>query len=221
VPDEASDNGSGRTPGGVAGPPLTVWFRGTSAIVWSVAIAVGALLVVVLDLVGGWHPEVTAGALFVLALTYVILVRPAIGAVDDELVVRHMLSTVRAPLAAVTSILIRRVALIRLGEHKITSAAVSRPLRSMVSRSRREPMLSARLEPMEVGPDRPGGDNAYPDLVEERISTLARDAQIRAGVKNRSPEQAALAERRVTSPAWPEIGALVVTGALVLVLFLI
>lgn len=199
--------------------PITVWFRATSGMVWSVLVLVGAVVAVVADAVTGFHPEVPVIALFVLAVTYVVMFRPRFGVVGDELVIHQMLSTVRVPLAALTSVLIRQVTVFHLGEVKITSPAVSRSLRSMMRRTGGD-LTGGRLESLVPHAGRNTPESSYADLVEERLVELASAAQSEAGVSPRSEEQERLAEQRSTRWAWPEIGVLLVTGVASLVLLL-
>lgn len=179
------------------------WFRGTSNVVWAGVALAAVLVFVVGDALGHWHPQVTFGALLFGALAYAAFLRPQVGVVDGDLVLRHLYSTQRVPVAAVESVAIGRTFEATAGGRHYVSSAVMRPLRQAVSLK---------------GAPRP--EKSYPDFVESRILRLADDARAMAGVKRESDAQWALAEDVRRSWDWP-LMALTVALAVAFVVALV
>ena len=139
-------------------------------------------------------------ALFVAVLTWASMVRPVVQVHGDELVLRNMLDTVALPLAAVEQVSIGQMLAIGTASGRYVSPAVGKSWRK------------ASKENRAAKAGRPAAGTTYADYVEERLSQLAEDARAREGVALMSSEQAALAQQVRRQPAWPEIGALVVTA---------
>ncbi|MFT4083468.1 MAG: hypothetical protein QM638_12870 [Nocardioides sp.] len=173
------------------------WFRGTNGVVWGAVVAVAVVAVVVLDLGAGAHPAVICGALAFACLCYAALIRPRIGLVDDDLVVHHLYSTQRLPIAAVEQVAVGRTTAVSVGGRRYLSGAVSRPRRQVRSARPRE--------------------TTYPDYVEQRLTDAASLARHEAGIAPRSAEQRALADQVTRSWDWP----LIVVNVVLVVAFVV
>lgn len=160
-----------------------------------VVIGLGALVLILLEGISlDALPWMVLCAL-VAAASWVALLRPQLRLTGETLVLRNMVDQVTLPVAAVTDVEVRRFVLVRTGERRFTSAAVSRPLRE-VARG------AAVARPA-----------SYPDMVEGRIQACASAARA-AGA---TPD---LGDVR-RSWAWPEIGVLAaLTATLVLAVLL-
>lgn len=182
------------------------WFRPTSGRVMGVlgllmAAGVGGLGVVDLD--GRTRVLVVSGAILAGVLVWAALLRPRVGVQDRDLVLRSMLQTVRVPLAAVEELAVRQVLAVRVGERRLVSSAIGRPLRQVV---RPRPAAST-----------PTHIPSYADFVEERLRQHVDEARAQLGIKRYSDDAQALARDVRRVPAWPEI----VTLSLSAVLFLV
>lgn len=180
------------------------WYRGTSSWVWGILALFAAAVVIVLDLLDGWHLAVLAGALLFALLSYVAIIRPRVGVQDGDLVLHHMYSTQRIPVAAVETVSVGRTLEVTAGGRHYISAAVGRTLRQAFKGS---------------GPRDP--QKNYADFVEDRVLWHASDARQAAGIQQDSPEQFALAEDVRRTWAWPWIGATVVLVVLLVVAVLV
>jgi hypothetical protein len=191
----------------------TQWFRGTSGLVWGIVALVMAAAVMALDIAAGLDVPVVIGSLLFAALAYAALIRPRIGVGSDELILDHMFSTVRIPVAAVRSIAIGRTFEARTVDGAYVSAAVGRSLRqALKGRVIRDTQLR-RGEPLPPPPHTKPTEMSYADFVVERIHGLAVAARERAHIEDASPEQERLSEQVRRTWAWPEIVAVVVLAA--------
>jgi hypothetical protein len=128
------------------------------------------------------------------------MVRPQVRLGTDRLVLREMLGTVSFQLAAVETVEVRQVLVLRAGGRKFTSAAVSKS----VSQLRKDQRGVARDE------------KQYPNFVEDRIRFRAEDARARARLSR--GEVPLDLERAV---AWPEIALMVLFGVGAVVLLFV
>ena len=126
-----------------------------------------------------------AGAVAFGALVWSSMLRPRVWATESDLVMRNMLDTVRIPLAAIESVVVRQVLAVGAGDARYVSPAIGHTLRQTFKASHGAPRKPAT--------------ESYPVFVEERICQLAEDARARLGVRRYSDEQVALAERRTTA----------------------
>jgi hypothetical protein len=188
-------------------------FHPTSGRVSAVLVLLLAGVVVVVGVAdpGSVAAPVIAGAVLAAVLAWATMLRPALMATRDELVMRNMLETVHVPLAAVEQLAVRQVLAVRVGERRYVSTVVGRPWRK-VARSPR------------AGGDSTGGkdgEKAYADFVEERLHHLMKEAREAAGVRSLSDEQLALADDVRREPAWlPIVLASVAAAVFVVTLFL-
>jgi hypothetical protein len=176
-------------------------FHPTSGRITVVLVLLLAGVMVVLGVAdpGSVGAPVMAGALLAAVLAWASMLRPALWATDDELVMRNMLETVHVPLAAVEQLAVRQVLAVRAGDKRYVSTVVGRPWRKVV-RSGGSGGTPADGVP---APDLP-----YADFVEQRLRELMAEARDAAGVSALSDEQVALAADVRREPAWLPIGLL-------------
>lgn len=204
------------------------WLPATTSIV-GVAIAFIAVAGLVILAGPSWGSASGAGAVALAALvalaTWVVLVRPRLGLVQHQrpgavvptaLLVRGMVSSVRIPLPAITSIEVRQTLLIGTADRVWHSPALVRTRREL-TRGKRRPGDTARGFVIGTGP---WGDLTAPDAARAPGATVA---DVVLGRLDRARADAAL-HRAPGGPitrtwAWPEIVGLVVLGVLSGVLF--
>ena len=172
-------------------------FRPTSGRVQGViAVTAAAALVVIglRDLDSGFPAPLIAVCLLLGVLAWASMLRPRVWATADDLVMRNMLHTVRIPLAAIQTVVVRQVLAVGVGGGRYVSPAIGQSARATARGDKAGGKKSAT--------------ESYQVFVEERIVQLADTARSALGVEKHSEEQAALAEDVRRSWAWPEIVAL-------------
>jgi hypothetical protein len=175
--------------------------------------AVGLALVVavvaagVLDSDGDLPVTMIAGAVLFGALIWSAMLRPGVWVTESDLVMRNMLDTVRIPLAAIESVVVRQVLAVGAGDSRYVSPAIGQSWRQTYKSTHGAAPKTAT--------------ESYPVFVEERISHLAEDARARLGVQRYSDEQVALASGVRRQPAWAEISVLAVAGVVFVVSLLV
>jgi hypothetical protein len=181
-------------------------FDPTSGRVTALLVLVLAGVVVVAGTVdaGSVPLPVLAGAVLAAVLAWASMLRPALWATTEHLVMRNMLETVHVPLAAIEQLAVRQVLALKAGEKRYVSTVVGRPLRKAM-RTRRSGR--APVEDTTPAPDLP-----YADFVEQRLHQLMEEARTAAGVESLSDEQLALAADVRREPAWVPIGLTVVSA---------
>ncbi|MBA2953958.1 hypothetical protein GON03_06465 [Nocardioides sp. MAH-18] len=132
-------------------------------------------------------------------LIWAVLLRPAVWSDGRALVLRGIFHTTRIPLAAIDSVIVTQVLAIRVGEHRYTSPAIGYTARQNTKRR-----LKGRSNDDLPRPEETLVAQAF---VESRIRHLAQDTRERTGVRQGSPEQAALAAAVRRTWAWPELAA--------------
>lgn len=145
---------------------------------------------------------VIAGAVLGAVLAWASMLRPALWATRDHLVMRNMLETVHVPLAAVEQVAVRQVLAVRVGDKRYVSAVVGRPLRKVMRAPGRGTPTDGEL----------AAELPYADFVEQRLHQLMEEARKAAGVRSLSDEQLALAADVRRQPAWLPIGLVAVTA---------
>lgn len=196
----------------------------------------GVVALVLAAVIGGWslvegqgrgNLAVAAAAVFFAAVAWIAALRPAITVVgDDDLVLRNPLETVTVPLAAIASLDVRQVLVVRAGRRKITSSAIGRTRRQLTkdeggSTSVLGSRFAARIPKIEGADGDARARSSYGALVEEQLRARVQTARDLAGVEVGSEEQAALADRIERRPAVPEIVVLAVSLVVFVVLLAI
>lgn len=166
---------------------------GVLAMLVATAVVVGG----VIELDRGFPPWGIAAGVLLGVLAWASVLRPALWVEGGALVMRNMFETVRVPLAAIERVEVRQVLYVRVGDRRLASSVVGRPLRK-IARSSRAPRSG---DPAPRGVD-------YADVVEDRLRTLAAEA---------APSSGAPADDVRREPAWLPIG-LVAATALALVI---
>ncbi len=181
-------------------------FDPTSGRVTAVLVLVLAGVVVVAGTVdaGSVPLPVLAGAVLAAVLAWASMLRPALWATTEHLVMRNMLETIHVPLAAIEQLAVRQVLALKAGEKRYVSTVVGRPLRKAMRTGRSG---SAPVEDSAPAPGLP-----YADFVEQRLHQLMEEARTAAGVESLSDEQLALAADVRREPAWVPIGLTVLSA---------
>lgn len=124
-------------------------------------------------------------------LVWAVLLRPSVAVSTEDLVLRGILRTDRIPLAAIDTVVVSQVFAVFAGGRRYVSPAIGHPTREVLGGSRR-----------------PGG--VHQEFAESRVRHLAQERRDWLGIREGSPEQAALAAEVRRTWAWPEIVAVVV-----------
>lgn len=170
------------------------------------------LLVGVVERDQGFPLWLMAVAVLAAVLVWTSMLRPALWATREHLVMRNMLETVTIPLAAVESYQVRQVLVVLAGDRRHVSTVLGRSWRKVALGNRRV---------------RPGSDGSLPaelpyvDWAQERLGQLVDDARAAAGVRVGSPEQVALGAAVRRERAWLPIATLVVSVAALVVTVLV
>ena len=175
-----------------------------------VLVCAGVVAIALVDPGSGIGVTGVAVAVLVGVLVHGSMLKPLVRATDDELELVNLFETVRLPLAAVESVVVRQVLAVRVGDKRYVSPAVGRTFRK--PRSTRE--LAMTPVPGEGLVAEEG--MSYADYVEDRLREMAAGARSRRRVKIASPEQAALAADVVRRPALVQIGLVVAAGLVAL-----
>ncbi len=187
-------------------------FHATSGRVtgWMTVVLAGAVVVAGLVYLDEGFPDWMIGAGLLVAVTaWAAMLRPALWATEDHLVMRNLAETVHIRLAAVEEMAVRQVLAVRAGERRWVSTVVGRPWRKTV---RSGPPSGGEATPKEGMP--------YADFAENRLRDLVDTARTAAGVRPGSTEQLALPDAVRREPAWLPLG-LIAASALVLVVALL
>ena len=176
------------------------------------AVALAAVVVVagLVYLDDGFPDWVIGAALLMGVLAWAAMLRPALWATRDHLVMRNLGETVHIRLAAIEEMAVRQVLAVRAADRRWVSTVVGRPWRKAVT-TRRKPKDGEGVA-QEGMP--------YADFVENRLYDLVDRARTAAGVRAGSAEQLALPDAVRREPAWLPLG-LIVASVVVLVLTLI
>lgn len=154
---------------------------------WLTVVLAGALVVAGLAyLDDGFPPWVLAAGLLVGVLAWAAMLRPALWATREHLVMRNLAETVHIRLAAVEEMAVRQVLAVRAADRRFVSTVVGRTWRKTLQ-SRHRPGgtdSGAALAPTE--------GMHYADFVENRLHDLVEKARSSADVRPGSAEQLAL-----------------------------
>ena len=161
----------------------------------------------------GFPLWVTAAGLLVGVLAWAVMLRPALWATHEHLVMRNLAETVHIRLAAVEEMAVRQVLAIRAADRRFVSTVVGRTWRKTLQ-SRHRPGgvdTGSALAPTE--------GMHYADFVENRLFDLVEKARDRAGIRAGSQEQLALPDAVRREPAWLPIGLIASATVLLVVSF--
>lgn len=187
---------------------FTVWGSRIVGVVALVLVA-GFVLLGVTGAGGHYHPAAYLVCALVAVVVWVAMLRPAVAIEDERLVLRNPLSTTRIPLAAIEQVAVRRWLAVLAGDRRYTNAGISRTRRQGMRDDQRGDATGAEIVGL-----------SYGAIVERRIHRRAEDARIRRGIRLHSEEQEALAAEVRRDWAWPEIAALAVLAAALVVALL-
>ena len=179
-----------------------------------VLVCAGVVAIALVDPGSGIGVTGVAVAVLVGVLVHGSMLKPLVRATDDELELVNLFETVRLPLAAVESVVVRQVLAVRVGDKRYVSPAVGRTFRQALRKPRSTRELAMTPVPGEGLVAEEG--MSYADYVEDRLREMAAGARSRRRVKIASPEQAALAADVVRRPALVQIGLVVAAGLVAL-----
>lgn len=188
--------------------PVVERFEATSGRIsgWLTVVLCALLVVAGVAYLDEGFPAWVAGAgLLVGVLAWAAMLRPALWATDEHLVMRNLAETVHIRLASIEEMAVRQVLAVRAGDRRYVS--------TVVGRTWRKALLSRRSAGGDEGP-REG--MPYVDWAENRLHELVDLARRRAGVRAGSEEQLALPDAVRREPAVLPL-ALIAVAALVLV----
>ena len=177
---------------------------------WMTVILAAAVVIAGLIYLDEGFPDWVIGAGLLVGLTaWAVMLRPALWATEDHLVMRNLAETIHIRLATVEEMAVRQVLAVRAGERRWVSTVVGRPWRKAI---RTRPSASGEAPPLDGMP--------YADFVENRLRDLVDTARSSEGVRAGSPEQLALPDAVRREPAWLPLG-LIAAAVVVLVVTLV
>lgn len=182
-------------------------FHATSGRVtgWLTVVLAGAIVVAGLaHLDEGFPPWVVAAGLLVGVLAWAAMLRPALWATREHLVMRNLADTVHIRLAAVEQMAVRQVLAVRAADRRFVSAVVGRTWRR----------AALSRQGLGAGGDTPAKGMSYADFVETRLHELVDGARTSAGVRPGSAEQLALPDAVRRRRDW--LPTALITAAVVL-----
>jgi hypothetical protein len=185
--------------------PTSGRFSGWAAVLLSAAVLVA--MVVYLD--DGFPAWVGGVALLVGVLAWAAMLRPALWATDEHLVMRNLAETVHIRLAAVEELAVRQFLAVRAGDRRLVS--------TVLGRTWRRAMTSHRAAPASEDGTREG--MRYVDWAEQRLRELVDAARDHAGVTAGSEEQRALPDAVRREPALVPLALIAVAALLMVVSF--
>lgn len=181
--------------------PTSGQFTGWAAVALSVTILVA--MVAYLD--DGFPVWVGGAALLVGILAWASMLRPALWATEEHLVMRNLAETVHIRLAAVEELAVRQVLAVRAADKRFVSTVLGRTWRKTIT-----------ARPGPAAEDGAHEGMPYIDWAEHRLRELVDAARDRAGVTAGSEEQRALPDAVRREPALVPI-ALIGAASVVLV----
>ena len=184
--------------------PTSGRFSGWAAVLLSAAVLVA--MVVYLD--DGFPAWVGGVALLVGVLAWAAMLRPALWATDEHLVMRNLAETVHIRLAAVEELAVRQFLAVRAGDRRLVS--------TVLGRTWRKSMMSRRAPASQDGPHE---GMRYVDWAEHRLRELVDAARDRAGVTAGSEEQRTLPDAVRREPARVPLALLGAAAVLLVVSF--
>lgn len=174
------------------------------------AVVLGALVVVagVAYRDEGFPAWVAAAGLLVGVLAWAAMLRPALWATEEHLVMRNLAETVHIRLAAIEELALRQVLAVRAGERRYVSPVVGRTWRkALVSRP------AAGGAPGGAAEEGPREGMAYADWVEHRLRELVDRARAE---EHATPAEPVRRERAVLPLSLIAVGAVALLVSLAL-----
>jgi hypothetical protein len=168
-------------------------FEATSGRVtgWMTVVLCALLVVAALAYLDDGFPAwIGAAGLLVGILAWAAMLRPALWATEEHLVMRNLAETIHIRLAAVEELAVRQVTAVRAADRRFVSTVVGRSWRRSIT-SRRNPSPE----------DGPRDGMPYADWAEHRLHELVDAARTREGVRPGSKEQLALPDAVRREPA--------------------
>lgn len=159
---------------------------------------------------GGYPPAAYAVCGLVALVLWVVLLRPLVAVEGDRLVLRNPLSTVRVPLAAIETVVVRQFLVIGAGGRSFSNAAVGRSYRQGLRDDKRGDVTGTDVAGL-----------SYAANVERRLGRLAEEARMLRGVDLHSDEQQVLVRDVRRQPAWVELGLFAALGLALAVALLV
>lgn len=173
----------------------------------------GAVVVVgLVELDRGFPEWLIAVAVLGAVLTWASMLRPALWATREQLVMRNMLDTVHIPLAGIESWTVRQVLVVLADDRRFVSTVLGRSWRRVALGSRRAKTQADGRQVTEL---------PYVDWAEQRLAQLVDDARAAAGVRVGTKAQIALGAGVRREPAWLPIGLIAAALLAVVVTFLV
>ena len=176
----------------VLGPAMTELLPHSGIVANASGIGLYGGLTVALFL-AGW----AAGGILFGVLAWASMLWPGLSVTDEHLELRTMVEHQSLPLAAIESIAVGQVLVVRAGEKRYVSTAIGKPWRKAVVSGRRD-----KAESPAVDTDTAPGEVPYADWVENEIRERMDHAREVTGVRLLSDEQLALAGGVRRRPAW-------------------
>jgi hypothetical protein len=181
---------------------------------WLTVVLAGAVVVAGLAYLDeGFPPWVLAAGLLVGVLAWAAMLRPALWATREHLVMRNLSETVHIRLAAVEEMAVRQVLAVRAADRRFVSTVVGRTLRKSLRSGHRDLATDAALAPTE--------GMHYADFVENRLHDLVDKARSRAGVRPGTQEQLALPDAVRRQRDWLPTALIAVSVGLLVVSILL
>lgn len=159
----------------------------------------------------GFPAWVAAAGLLVGVLAWAAMLRPALWATEEHLVMRNLAETVQIRLAAVEELAVRQVLAVRAGDKRYVS--------TVVGRTWRKALLNRRSG--QGGEGGPSEGMPYADWAENRLYELVDHARKAAGVRPGSKEQLALPDAVRREPAVLPLALIAVAVLLLVVSFFV
>lgn len=176
---------------------------------WMTVVVAAAVVVAGLAYLDAGFPDwVIGAALLVGVVAWAAMLRPALWATDEHLVMRNLAETVHIRLAAVEEMAVRQVLAVRAADRRWVSTVVGRPWRKAIV-TRRTSNAAGEATPLDGMP--------YADFVETRLHDLVDGARTAAGVRPGSTEQLALPDAVRREPAWLPLGLIAVSAVVLVV----
>jgi hypothetical protein len=182
--------------------PTSGRFSGWAAVLLSAAVVVA--MVAYLD--DGFPAWVGGVALLVGVLSWAAMLRPALWATEEHLVMRNLAETVHIRLAAVEELAVRQVLAVRVDDRRLVS--------TVLGRTWRKSMMSRRAPSSQDGPHE---GMRYVDWAEHRLRELVDAARDRVAVTAGSDEQRAMPDAVRREPAVVPLALIGVAAVLVVV----